>query len=188
MVTSANRSILSIISHTGLLLLISLPLTGQDSFFQDTVKINEVIISGKRTNEVLTGFKTVRIDSAILSGYTNESLADLLVENSELFVKSYGMGGSSTPSFRGTGASQTQLQWNNININNPMLGQADLSLVPAGLIDRVDISYGGSSISDGTGGIGGIINLENKPVWRNGAIVSLSPSVGSFGHYSGQIK
>jgi len=93
-----------------------LPLAGQDSFFQDTVKINEVIISGKKTKEGLAGFKTVRIDSAILSNYNNESLADMLAENSGIFVKSYGMGGSATPSFRGTGASHTQLQWNNINI------------------------------------------------------------------------
>ncbi len=188
MVKPANRSLLRKIGQTGLILLICLPLSGQDSFFQDTVKINEVIISGKKANEVLAGYKKVRIDTAILSRYYHESLEDLLVENSGIFVKSYGLGGSATPSFRGTGASHTQLQWNNININNPMLGQADLSLVPAGLIDRVDISYGGSSLSEGTGGIGGIINLENKPVWRNGAIVSFSPLIGSFGHYSGQIK
>jgi iron complex outermembrane receptor protein len=188
MVRPKKKNLFGIIIQTCLIMLLCLPLKGQDSFFQDTVKINEVIISGKKTKEDLIGFKNIRVDSSIISNYNNRSLADMLVENTGIFIKSYGMGGSATPSFRGTGASQTQLQWNNININNPMLGQSDLSLVPAGLIDRVEISYGGSSISDGTGGIGGIINLENKPVWHNGAIVSLSPSVGSFGHYSGQLK
>ncbi len=188
MVRSAKKRLIKKISPTWLILLFCLPLSGQDSFFQDTIKINEVIISGKKTKEVLAGFKTVRIDSAVISYYNNGSIADLLVENPGIFIKSYGMGGSATPSFRGTGASHTQLQWNNININNPMPGQSDLSLVPAGLIDRMEISSGGSSISEATGGIGGGINLENKPVWHNGTIVSLGPSIGSFGRYSGQIK
>ncbi len=188
MLKPENRSWKSKIWYTGLLFLVSFQVFSQDSFLQDTIKIGDVIITGKRTEELLTGFKTISIDSAILSGYTDESLSDLLADNSGFFVKSYGMGGSATPSFRGTGASHTQIQWNNININNPMLGQSDLSILPAALIDGVEIYYGGSSNSKGTGGIGGIINLENKPVWRSGSIISLSPNVGSFGHYSGLIK
>lgn len=173
---------------SGLILLICLPLHGQVNSLKDTIKINEVIISGNKPDDKLMGFKTTRIDSAAMWNYSDESIANLLSENSVIFIKSYGISGSATPSFRGTGAGHTQLQWNNININNPMLGQPDLSLVPAGLIDEVEISYGGSSISAGTGGIGGILNLENKPVWRNGSIISLIPSTGSFGRYSGLLK
>ncbi|MBK9390195.1 MAG: TonB-dependent receptor [Bacteroidetes bacterium] len=173
---------------SGLILLICLPLQGQLTSLKDTIKINEVIISGNKPSEKLKGFKTTLIDSSVMWNYSDESIANLLSENSGIFIKSYGISGSATPSFRGTGAGHTQLQWNNININNPMLGQPDLSLVPAGLIDEVEISYGGSSISTGTGGIGGIVNLENKPLWRNGSIISLSPAIGSFGRYSGLLK
>ena len=91
------------------------------------------------------------------------------------------MGGTATPSFRGTGASHTQIAWNGININHPMLGQSDLSLIPAGLIDDIQIFYGGASMALNSGGIGGIINLETKPVWKKETSISLNPGIGSFG-------
>ena len=68
------------------------------------------------------------------------TVAELLSENSVIYIKSYGSGGLSTASFRGTGAGHTQLTWNDININNPMVGQFDLSLVPAGFIDDINIT------------------------------------------------
>ena len=45
-----------------------------------------------------------------------------------------------------------------------MLGQSDLALIPAGLIDDIQINYGGASMPFNSGGIGGIINLETRPV------------------------
>ena len=98
------------------------------------------------------------------------------------------MGGTATPSFRGTGASHTEIAWNGININNPMLGQSDLSLIPVGLIDDIQIYFGGASMSLNSGGIGGIINLETKPYWKNETLISISPGMGSFGQYSGLAK
>ena len=98
------------------------------SFQDDTIKIKEVVISRKKSIQILPGYKKITIDSSILMNYSHSTLADLLSENSEIFIKSYGMGGTATPSFRGTGASHTQIDWNGININNPMLGQSDLSL------------------------------------------------------------
>ena len=98
------------------------------------------------------------------------------------------MGGTATPSFRGTGAGHTQIVWNGININHPMLGQSDLSLIPAGLIDDIQIYYGGASMPLNSGGIGGIINLETRPVWKKETMISLNPGIGSFGQYTGLIK
>ncbi len=109
----------------------------------------------------------------------------MLSENSSLFVKSYGSGGLATPSFRGTGPGHTQISWNNINLNNPMLGQFDMSLVPAGFADDVKISYGGGSMDINNGGIGGIINIETKPDWDNENVLFINPGFGSFGRYSG---
>ncbi|HUX95530.1 MAG TPA: TonB-dependent receptor plug domain-containing protein [Bacteroidales bacterium] len=185
---SGNKSLRIRTLATGLAILLIRPLYGQVSLFQDTIRINEVIITSKKSIDGISGYKNGVINSAIIEEYSDATLAGLLVENSLIFIKSYGMGGSATPSFRGTGANHTQLQWNNININSPMLGQSDFSLVPAGLIDEVGIRYGGSSLYDGIGGIGGTINIGNKPDWRTGPVVTFSPSVGSFGQYSGLIK
>ncbi|MFZ0282248.1 MAG: TonB-dependent receptor plug domain-containing protein [Bacteroidales bacterium] len=164
-------------------LLISLHLQGQQSFREDTILINEVVIS-RNTINPSPGFKITYLDSSILSGYNHRTLADLLSENSSIFVKSYGPGGIATPSFRGTGPGHTRISWNNINLNNPMLGQFDLSLVPAGFADDVYVSYGGGSMDINNGGLGGIVNIETKPDWDNGNLLFVNPGFGSFGRYS----
>ncbi len=166
----------------------NISLYGQISILQDTIRINEVIITSNKKSGAIAGYKNLQIDSAIIEEYSHTTLAGLLVDNSLIFIKSYGMGGSATPSFRGTGANHTLIQWNNININSPMLGQSDLSLIPAGFIDDAEIRYGGASVYNATGGIGGTINITNKPEWRKGSVTTLSPAAGSFGQYSGLVK
>jgi iron complex outermembrane receptor protein len=160
----------------------------QMSYDHDTIRIKEVTIPGKKVLTDISAYKKLKIDSSAVSDYSHETLAELLVKSSNIFIKSYGSGGTATTSFRGTGASHTQLQWNNINMNNPMLGQPDLSLIPAGLIDEIEIHYGGSSMPYGTGGIGGMINLGTKPSWTGNTSVSINPGIGSFGQYSGLVR
>jgi outer membrane cobalamin receptor len=188
MVNCFHRNLSAKIWNTVVLILFSFSVKSQISNELDTIRISEVIIKSKRVPAEIGVYKNISIDSSVVSNFSHETLAELLVQNSSISIKSYGVGGSATPSFRGTGASHTQLQWNSIAINNPMLGQPDLSLIPAGLIDEIDIYYGGSSMPSGTGGIGGIINLETKPLWRKNTTLSLNPGIGSFGQYSGLIK
>jgi iron complex outermembrane receptor protein len=116
--------------------LFSMPLYGQMSFEADTIKINEVVVSRNTINDESAGYKKTMIDSSVMVKYSNSAIADLLSENTEVFIKSYGMGGTATPSFRGTDASHTLVDWNGININSPMLGQTDLSLIPVGIMDE----------------------------------------------------
>jgi iron complex outermembrane receptor protein len=158
------------------------------AFRNDTVQIGEVIISSKKVNTESTGYKRTSIDTTVLKYNSHSSLADVLAGHSLISVKSYGMGGTASPSLRGTGAGHTLLTWNNININHPMLGQSDLALVPAGLIDDIQIYYGGASMHLTSGGIGGIINLETKPLWKKETLVSINPGIGSFGQYTGLVK
>jgi iron complex outermembrane receptor protein len=158
------------------------------SLTQDTVRINEVVISRKLPDSDPAGYKTKSFDSVILDNYSHGTLAEVLARNSEIFIKSYGMGGSATCSLRGTGAGHTQTSWNGININYPMSGQADLSLIPVGLIDGIQIYFGGASMELNSGGIGGIINLETKPDWKKQTMISINPGAGSFGRYSGMVS
>jgi len=170
------------------IVILALPLQGQISFGNDTINIGEVIISSRREFSESTGYKKLSIDTIVLKYSSHNSLADVLSQYSGVFIKSYGMGGTATPAFRGTGAGHTQLTWNDININQPMLGQSDLALIPAGLIDDVQIFYGGASMPLNSGGIGGIINLETRPVWKKETLISINPGVGSFGQYTGLVK
>ena len=169
-------------------LLLSVPLNAQIHYPSDTINIREVVITRKLVNQEASGYKNVTLDSSLIAEYNHSTIAEILSENSGIFIKSYGMGGIATPSFRGTGAGHTLTSWNGINLNFPMHGQADLSLIPAGLIDGIQIFYGGASIAHSSGGIGGIINIENKPVWKNETLFSLNPGMGNFGQYTGLIK
>ncbi len=170
-----------------ILLSASLPLQGQLSLRNDTILIKEVIINGNNLNQPAC-YKTTRIDSTSLINYTGRTLADLISENTSIFIKTYDLGGIATPALRGTGASHTQVAWNSVNLNNPMIGQFDLSLIPAGFVDDVQIYYGGGSMSLNSSGIGGIINMETKPEWTKHKILFLNSGFGSFGRYSGLVK
>jgi outer membrane cobalamin receptor len=150
--------------------------------------IREVIIKSRSGDSLSSGFKTTSIDYSLLKDYNNKTMAEVLNDNSAVFIKNYGAGGIATPSFRGTGPGHTQLEWNSINLNNPMTGQSDLSLLPAGMTDRVAIFYGGSSMSLNSGGIGGIINMESMADWNNRFSLLLNPEAGSFGRYSGFLR
>jgi len=150
--------------------------------------IKEVEIKGKSSWNDYAGIKMTRIDSSLKSAYDQHTLADLISDNSLIYIKTYGSGGLATLSFRGTGSGHTQLAWNSVNLNNPMTGQFDLSLVPAGLVDDVSIFYGGGSMCINSGGFGGIIDLETKPDWSGKTLIYINPAAGSFGNYSGLLK
>ncbi len=181
----ANRSLVLLFA----LLASSIPLlTARCQSGSDTVKIKEVIITRKQISSEQPGYKFFTIDSSLLNGYSHCFLNDLLRDATPLFIKEYGAGLTATSSFRGTSAGHTQVTWNGININDPMLGQTDFSLIPAGMIDNVMVSFGGASMDLGSGAIGGIINLGNEPSWRKETIIDVAPGAGSFGRYSGLLK
>jgi len=175
-------------SLISLFAIMTLHLSGQYSLKNDTVKIQEVVISRKQITSDQPGFKFYDIDSLVLNAYSLSTLTDMLNETTPLFMKYYGSGGTATSSFRGTSAGHTQIAWNGININDPMLGQSDFSLLPTGMVENVLISFGGASMDLGSGAIGGIINLENTPSWKKQTTADFNLGAGSFGSYSGLLK
>ncbi|HKK41217.1 MAG TPA: TonB-dependent receptor plug domain-containing protein, partial [Bacteroidales bacterium] len=171
-----------------IVLFVTCDLNAQTLLNNDTVKIGEVIIERVKYGSELPGYKTERLDSSILSKYSQLTLADVLENSLNISVKSYGMGGTATAAFRGTGAGHTIVDWNGIDIGNPMLGQSDLSLISSGMSDGITVYYGGASMTVDNGGIGGIINLVTGPDWNHETDMTLSTGTGSFGNYSGLIK
>ena len=111
----------------------------------DTLQLLEMEIVSTQLEQSGTT-KTTIFDSVVRSGSELTNLAGLLADNSVVFIKSYGRGGLATASFRGTAASHTQVLWNGFQITSPMLGQVDLSLVPAVFFDEAKLQYGGSPL------------------------------------------
>lgn len=127
------------------------------------------------------GKKTENIDSTTKEQFKLNSISDVLSFNTPIFIKNYGPGQLSTTAFRGGNASQTAVLWNGFNIQNAMLGQSDLSLMPSFLFEDIGVEYGGSSSLWGSGAVGGSIHLKNKTVFNQGVKTAAGFGAGSFG-------
>lgn len=144
------------------------------------LKMGDVVIKGNAWVKSVALTKTV-IDSISIAQSASGSLSELLTKSTPIFIKSYGQGSMATASFRGTGASHTSVQWNGIQINNPMLGAVDFSLIPVWFIDNVELYHGGSSLQNGSGALGGSLSLNSKPRWGEKYYGTVVQGVGSFG-------
>jgi outer membrane cobalamin receptor len=69
-----------------------------------------------------------------------------------------------------------------------MSGEADISLIPLYFIDDVAIHFGQSSMSYGSGGLGGSVNLHSSPDWTRQVGGKIYQSIGSYGTYSSAAK
>jgi len=147
----------------------------------DTLLLNEFEVIGN-IEDFSSATKTVTIDSIARKELNLQDIGELLAAFTPVFVKSYGKGSLSTVSFRGTGASHTKVLWEGININSPMLGQTDFSLLPGFFFDEVELQYGGGSLHEVSGAIGGSIDLKSRGVSADNT-VDIIQSIGSYGTY-----
>lgn len=141
----------------------------------------DVEVWGKRPLKEIGVEKTV-FDSLALKENVALSMADVLAFNSALFVKNYGRATLSTVSFRGTSPAHTQVTWNGMNINNPMLGMTDFSSIPSFFVDKASLLHGTSSISETGGALGGVVQLASTPERSDSARYTLQyvQGIGSF--------
>jgi len=138
--------------------------------------------------------KSVRVkDSAYITNVTilsdsvlrqnQASLTNLLNYNSPVYFKENGSGMVSSPSFRGTTASQTVVLWNGININSQTTGQTDFNTINIRGYNKIEVKPGGSSVADGSGAIGGTINLVNQLEYDAGFKNEIFANYGEFNTY-----
>lgn len=153
--------------------------------------IREVSVSGNRIfKKEEAGMKETKVDSLVLMSKINRSIADILAENTTVTIKDYGRGALATASFRGTSPTHTQVSWNGISINSPMLGMVDFSIVPVYIVDDMSLQHGAASVSKQSGGLGGHISLENTVDWNNRVSGRYYQGIGSYKSYDefGQIN
>ncbi len=137
-----------------------LEMFGQDSLTVDTSLLLEtVVVKDSRLSLFGLGRKAETYDPTALPGAA--SIDALLSQQTLIHLKNYGPGQLSTTSFRGGSAGHTAIVWNGLNIDNTMLGQTDLAMLPASLFGNISVRYGGESTFWGSGAISGSIHLEN---------------------------
>lgn len=164
------------------LILILLPfcaMTQEDESIKWYLNLPEISIYSERPMKEI-GVQQTRLDSVVLIENIALSVADILTFNTPIFVKNYGRATLSTVAFRGTSASHTQVSWNGMKINNPMLGMTDFSMIPSYFIDDAVLLHGTSSVNEIGGGLGGSVKLSTKPVKTEGFGLQYIQGIGSF--------
>lgn len=162
-----------------ILVLSVLPLASWAQEPSRIVPIKEVTVYGRRPMKEI-GVQQTKFDSVQLKENIALSIADVLTFNSSIFVKSYGRATLSTVAFRGTSPSHTQVTWNGMRLNNPMMGMTDFSMIPSYFIDDASLLHGTSSVGETGGGLGGAVKLSTKPAQNNGFGLQYVQGVGSF--------
>ena len=151
----------------------------QKDWVRKGIYIPEVTVYGQRPMKEI-GAQQTKFDSVVLKENIALSMADILTFNSSIFVKSYGRATLSTISFRGTSPSHTQVSWNGMRINNPMLGMTDFSMIPSYFIDDASLLHGTSSVNETGGGLGGAVKMSTTPAQNKGFGLQYIQGIGSF--------
>lgn len=151
---------------------------------QDTLVLKEIPVYSGRMKPYVSYQRTDNIDSAYLASVKGGTLSQVLTDRSSVYLKEYGNGMLSTPSFRGTSAMHTALMWNGIPMLNPSLGQTDLNTVPVMAGDRITVFHGQGSPVFGSGAIGGTITLQSSALPLKGYRAEVASEVGSFGYHA----
>ena len=142
---------------TILFLLCSLALQAQEK----DVELHDVsVVANRKLKDI--GIEKTTLDTLVLHDNISLSMGDILSKNSTLFIKSYGRATESTAEFRGTSPSHTQVLWNGLRINSPMLGTVDFSTIPAYFIDETNLYHGASSVNLSGGGLGGAVEMLTR--------------------------
>ena len=147
----------------------------------DTLRIKTVEVFAKKIVKEEAGKTTTKIDSIAMIKALTSNLSELISQNTPIFIKEYGRGAMATASFRGTAPSHTQVSWNGISLNSPMLGMVDFSTIPVYFTDNVSLLHGSGSISEKSGALGGIVKLDNSTNWQNKFSGRMLTGIGSYG-------
>ncbi len=151
----------------------------------DSLSLQSVTVTATRFVQFNTGTKMASPDSVLAASFSTQNLSDLLASQSQVFIKSYGQG-IATASFRGSSAEQTAVLWKGFNLQNPMLGQVDFSLVSGEVSDKVAVQYGGNGALFGSGAVGGTVQLLSSARYNSKLHANVGVQVGSFGHFRQQ--
>ena len=150
--------------------------SGQDLPRQNYV-LDSVFIEGLSGKKAFKTYQVVPLPDSLANTL---SFPELLQQNTAVFIKEYGKGMLSGIALRGTGATHTQIVWNGLPVNSILNGQTDLNTFSPGGFDEIFIKKGGSSVSFGSGAIGGIVVFNDKIRFKKNFHLSNHTKLASF--------
>ena len=144
-----------------------------------TIALEEVLVSDRQLHQFSNTQSVIKLKDSVIAN-NRTSLTTLLNYNSVIYFKENGLGMVSSPSFRGTTASQTAVIWNGININSQLNGQTDFNTISTKDFNSVAIRSGGGGAVYGSNAIGGSIHLNSDLIFEDKTNSNLQIDYGSF--------
>lgn len=157
----------------------SLGISAQTADSLLSVEVQEIVVRGARSLRDIGVQKSI-ISDAELKESLSASMAEVLAQNSSVFIKTSGRATLSTASIRGTAPSHTSVTWNGVELASPMLGMVDFSMIPSYFVDGSEVFHGSASVNVTGGGIGGAVALTTADGPTSGLGVQLIQSFASF--------
>jgi len=118
------------------------------------------------------------VDAARFAGEAKD-VAALLIAAPGVAVQEYGgLGQLSTVSLRGASADGVKVLVDGLPLNTAAGGGVDLSTIPRGWVDRIEVVRGAEGARYGAGAMGGVVNVITRPAGAGGWSARLS--AGSF--------
>lgn len=154
----------------------------------DSITYPQVTVTEQRIVEAI-GSSVSESDTVLYKLLRSRGLTQVLETESFIATRAYSPGGIANFSVRGTGSQHTQVVWEGIPINDPMLGQTDLSTISLSGMSGVRVLYGSAGLTNNSGGIGGTIELISQSTRKKSGIdVNLNAYAGSFGLYGVSVR
>ena len=115
------------------------------------------------------------VDRDALVATASASLADALQARAPVHVRRYGPSGLASVTIRGAGSSQALVLLDGQRLTDPALGQVDLGLLPAALLESVEVLSGPASGLYGSDAVGGVIGLQTPTTRTLRAVTEAGP-------------
>ncbi len=109
------------------------------------------------------------------------TIGELLANELGVDLDTYGNYGGATQEIhiRGMRGNATQVLVNGVSVNSPSFGSADVSKIPIGNIERIEVVKGSGSLLYGSGAMGGTVNIITKEPTRDKMDLKVSAGYGS---------
>lgn len=141
-----------------------------------------VVIASKFPEKMLDSIASVEVISGKeIEMAQAENLADILRSVSGLEISDYGgVGGVKAISIRGSSPEQVLVMIDDRPVNDSQTGKVDLGLIPASIIEKIEIYRGPASAIYGANALGGVVNIITKK-GKGDSKCALNVNAGTFG-------
>jgi iron complex outermembrane receptor protein len=158
---------------------------------EDLPELDELVVVGRRSRAEAGADRTASATVVSADRFAGEAkgVAELVATAPGVAVNDYGgLGRLATASIRGSNADGVLVLLDGLPLNTSFGGGVDLSSIPRGWIDRIEVVRGMEGAHYGAGALGGVVNVVTRRAtpgtWSAEAVGGSFRTVGASGDRS----